>query len=139
MILGKHVLKICSKFIGEHPCQSAVSIKLPNNFIEITLRHGRRPVNLLHIFRTPFSRNTSGVLLMSVGAKEVNTIKSNPEKNQKGVSFSHIADWMSATSPKQTVLQLLTGNFPKTSFRYYRTCSNTRYWWQHSDTTCEKI
>ena len=26
------------------------------NFIEIALRHGCSPVNLLHIFRTPFSK-----------------------------------------------------------------------------------
>ena len=26
--LGKGVLKICSKFTGEHPCQSVISIKL---------------------------------------------------------------------------------------------------------------
>ena len=34
------------------------------NFIEITLRHGCSPVNLLHIFRTPFTKNTSGQLLL---------------------------------------------------------------------------
>ena len=34
------------------------------NFIEITLRHGCSPVNLLHIFRTPFFKNTSGWLLL---------------------------------------------------------------------------
>ena len=34
------------------------------NFIEMTLRHGCSPVNLLHIFRTPFPRNTSGWLLL---------------------------------------------------------------------------
>ena len=28
--------------------------------IEITFRHGCSPVNLLHILRTPFSKNTSG-------------------------------------------------------------------------------
>ena len=31
-------------------------IKLLCNFIEIALRHGCSPVNLLHIFRTPFSK-----------------------------------------------------------------------------------
>ena len=35
-----------------------------SNFIEITLRHGCSPVNLLHIFRTPFPNNTSGRLLL---------------------------------------------------------------------------
>ena len=28
MFLGKGVLKICSKFTGEHPCRSVISIKL---------------------------------------------------------------------------------------------------------------
>ena len=28
VFLGKGVLKICSKFTGEHPCRSAISIKL---------------------------------------------------------------------------------------------------------------
>ena len=36
------------------------------NFIEITLRYGCSPVNLLHIFRTLFPRNTSGWLLLNV-------------------------------------------------------------------------
>ena len=40
VFLEKGVLKICSKFTGEQPCQSVVSIKLQSNFIEITLQHG---------------------------------------------------------------------------------------------------
>ena len=42
-----------------------VLIKLLCNFIEITLRHGCSPVNVLHIFRTPLSENTSGWLLLN--------------------------------------------------------------------------
>ena len=38
--------------------------KLQSNFIEITLRHGCSPVNLLHILRTPFPKNTSGGLFL---------------------------------------------------------------------------
>ena len=34
------------------------------NFIEITLRDGSHPVNLLHFFRTPFYKNTYGGLLL---------------------------------------------------------------------------
>ena len=64
MFLRKSILKIWSKFTGEHPCRSVISIKLQSNFIEITLRHGCSPVNSLHIFRTPFPRNTSGWLLL---------------------------------------------------------------------------
>ena len=62
--LGKDVLKKCSKFTGEHPCRSVISVTLLCNFIEITLRHGFSPVNLLHIFRTPFPWNTSRWLLL---------------------------------------------------------------------------
>ena len=51
--LEKVVLNICSKFTGQHLCQSVISI----NFLDVTLCS---PVNLLHIFRTPFYNNTSG-------------------------------------------------------------------------------
>ena len=37
--------------------------------IEITLRHECSPVNLLHIFRTPFPKNTSGGLLLDIPRK----------------------------------------------------------------------
>ena len=43
VLLGKGVLNMCSKFTGEHPYQSVNHI-----------RHGCSPVNLPHIFRTPF-------------------------------------------------------------------------------------
>ena len=35
-----------------------------SNFFDIALRHGCSPVNLLHVFRTIFPRNTSGWLLV---------------------------------------------------------------------------
>ena len=64
VFLGKGVLKICSKFTGEYPCRSAISIKLLCNFVETAVRHECSPVNLLHISRTLFPRNTSGWLLL---------------------------------------------------------------------------
>ena len=45
-------------------CRTGTSIKLLYNFIEIALRHGCSPVSLLHIFRKPFPRGTSGGLLL---------------------------------------------------------------------------
>ena len=66
MFFGKGVLKICNKSTGEHPCRSTISIKLQGNFIEITLRHVCPHVNLLHIFRTPFPKSTSGRLLLNL-------------------------------------------------------------------------
>ena len=64
MFLRKDVLKICRKFTGEHFCRSMISVKLQRNFIEVTLRFGCS-LNLLHIFRTPFAKNTSGRLLLT--------------------------------------------------------------------------
>ena len=52
VFLGKGVLKICSKLTGEHSCQSEISIKLLCN---------------LHIFRTPFPKNTFSGLLLYLG------------------------------------------------------------------------
>ena len=57
VFLRKGVLKLCSKFTGEHPCRSVISI-------EITFLRGCSHVNLPHIFRTPFPKKiTRGVLL----------------------------------------------------------------------------
>ena len=66
MFLVTGVLKICSKFTKKHSSRSVISIKLQSNFIEITHRHGCSLVNLCHIFRKPFSKNTSGWLLLSL-------------------------------------------------------------------------
>ena len=65
VFLEKGVLKICSKFTEEHSYQSVISKQLPCNFIEITLCHGCSPANVLHILRTPFTKNTSGCLLQN--------------------------------------------------------------------------
>ena len=63
VFLGKGA-ETCSKFTEEYPCRSAISIKLLCSFIEISLRHGCSPVNLLHNFSTPFLKNTSKWLLL---------------------------------------------------------------------------
>ena len=62
VFLGNVVLKICSKFKGEHSCRSVILIKLL--CVAITLWRECSPVNLLHIFRITFLRNTSGGLLL---------------------------------------------------------------------------
>ena len=66
VFLRKGISIICCKFTREHPCRSAILIKLQSNFIEIALRHGCSPVNLLHIFRALFLKNTSGRLLLNL-------------------------------------------------------------------------
>ena len=64
VFVRKVVLEIRRKFTGEHPYRSVISVKLQSNFIEIAFRYGCSPVNLLHIFRTPFPKNTSEGLLL---------------------------------------------------------------------------
>ena len=78
VFLEKGVLKICNKFTGKHACQSAISIKLQSNFIEIALRHGCPPVNLLHIFRIPFSKNTSERLLLDLTTESYQSVWLKP-------------------------------------------------------------
>ena len=62
VFLGKGVVKIYSKFTGEYPLRSVISIKLLSKIIEITLWSGYSPVNLLYIFRTHFNNTTYGGL-----------------------------------------------------------------------------
>ena len=66
LFLGKGVLKICSKFTVEHPCQSVISVKLLCSSIEITLWRGCSPVKLLYISRTTFTKNNSGRLSLNI-------------------------------------------------------------------------
>ena len=64
VFFGKGVVQICSKFTGEHPYRSVISIKLQSNSIVITLRHEYSRVNVLHNFKTHFPKNTYGGLLL---------------------------------------------------------------------------
>ena len=68
---------------------------------EITLRHGCSPVNLLHIFRTPFLKNTSGRFLLILS----NWTSTNENTNNAFVNLlSQFSDFLSKTSfTKSTV------------------------------------
>ena len=71
VFLEKSVLKICSKFTGEHPCWSVISVTLLCDFIEITLRHECSPINLVLIFRIPFHKNTSQEMLLNKSSNKI--------------------------------------------------------------------
>ena len=62
--LTKRCSKNMQQIYWRTPCWSVISIKLQNNFIEISFWHRCLPVNLLHIFRIPFPKNNSGQLLL---------------------------------------------------------------------------
>ena len=76
--LGKGALKISSKFTGEHPYRSVISIKLLPN--------------LLHIFRTPFPKNTSGWLLLMNSWNKTSAIK-NAERVFDKVNIRSLFSW----------------------------------------------
>ena len=52
--------------------------KVALQLIEITLRHGCSTVYLLHIFKTPFYKNTSGGLLLNF---ELSNLSDFPNSN----------------------------------------------------------
>ena len=53
--------------------------KVASSFIEISLRDGCSPVNLMHFFKTPFPKNISGrlLLLQLQRCNSVNQIRKN--------------------------------------------------------------
>ena len=57
-------MEVILKKVVEKNLKRSSPSELLWNFIEITLRRGCSPVNLLHIFRTTFPKNTSGGLLL---------------------------------------------------------------------------
>ena len=96
----KGVQKIRSKFTGENPCRSVISVKLLYKFIEIKLRHGFSPVHLMYIFRTCFTKNTYGALLLIFLSKAtlnaVQTITCLKQLHRSGVfivNFEQVTVW----------------------------------------------
>ena len=74
-----------------------ISIKLLCNFIEIALWYGCSPVNLLHIFRTPFLKNTSGWLLLII--LEIIRNEMSSEQRKKNVNLESVASFWLTTLP----------------------------------------
>ena len=64
-VLSKRFSENMQEIYTRTPCQNMISIKLQNKFNETTFRYGCSPVNLPHIFTTPFLKNTSGRLLLN--------------------------------------------------------------------------
>ena len=67
--MRNYVLIFMTKYLSV--AMSKCDFKVLSIFIEITLWHGCSPVNLLHIFRTPFFKNTTGWLLPCYASKSV--------------------------------------------------------------------
>ena len=80
-----------------------ISINLLCNFIEITLWQVCSPVNLLHIFRPPFCKNTSGrLLLLAYPTTHLNFMK------YKTIIFSQITFLIKQIKLNKAVKELPT-------------------------------
>ena len=79
VFLENGALKIYSKFTGEYTCQSTISIKLQNWCSHL---------NLLRIFRTPFSGNIPGRMLLKLFSRGMRTDLTVSLKNKTARSNS---------------------------------------------------
>ena len=79
--------------------------ELQSNFFEITLRHVCSSVNLLHIFRTPFHKNISGGLLLSIDRKGTLTWKGL--NWVKGITTMYEIDTSSYIDIRKTLMTLM--------------------------------
>ena len=78
VFFGKGVLKICNKFTREQPCRQLYWNRTST---------WCSPVNLMHIFRTPYPKNTSEGLLRSSASKAPPTLHSCHVSVQKRSKF----------------------------------------------------
>ena len=111
------------------------------NFIETALRHGCSPVNLLHIFRTPFPKNTSGWLLLKLdiffSGKQQGSIRTDlkisyplpflhggNDFQSSYITFDIFNNWTffgtSVLATTLTLIELITNN---------RRCFSARFFW----------
>ena len=87
-IMENFILQIvdCKKnLLFQATKRKSVFIHCFNNFIEIALRHGCSPVNLLHIFRMSFYKNTYVVLLLKIESLHFNRNISELEQGRAKV------------------------------------------------------
>ena len=108
VFLWKSVQKICSRFTGKCPCRNVISIKLLCNFIEITPRHGWSPVNLIHIFKTPFPKNTVLSCCLYVGNVALN--------GGSGQLLEYLVSWVCFSYSLKVIVNILLFQSPLMRF-----------------------
>ena len=64
--------------------------KVASNFIEIALRHGCSPVNLLHIFRTPLSKEHLWVAAFAVVINQIQFTIFIPTRTVTVIDYSDV-------------------------------------------------
>lgn len=91
------VLQTWTIFTGEHPCTSAISMKLHNNLIEITLLQWSSPVKLLHSCRQLFRRTPLGDCFCKSNKSiklKINKYQLNYKRLHSKILFSLCLHWI---------------------------------------------
>ena len=91
------------------------------NFIEIALRHGCSPVNLLHIFRTSFPKKISGGLLLTMRIIGSKLLRDKPKPLLKKKPYPNIF-YSPETQFKKTFKILTVLPCHKNSFKTIEDC-----------------
>ena len=132
VFFGKVVVKICSKFTGEHPCRSAISIKL---LCTLAWVYGCSPVNFCIfseklLLRIPldgcFCRLLQFISILNIGSTQ--TCIWDSVKIQNGVTFPDIVNsfWALTIFAKSSIVDVV--NMPLV-LQFYRTsCCIKQFW-----------
>ena len=90
----------------EHPRRSVISIKLFYTLLLIiTICHGCSPVDLQHIYRAPFSKNTSrGLLLYNLSVAASLLYSQNADLQLSNSSFGNYILWQGINSHGEFIL-----------------------------------
>ena len=94
-------------------------------FIEIALRHGCSPVNLLRILRTPFLKNTSGRLLLFIIFDKVKFSTHMINSTRDKIEFSCFKCFMSII----LLVFALAAAPSKFRFAHLETKWSISFWW----------
>ena len=112
LFLQRGVLKICCKYTGKHPCGS------------VALLHGCAAVNLLHIFKTLFYKNTSGGMLLKC-SKQYSGYSQQYSKHYRSFNIHNNIQILIFTEMLQEILNLLR-------YCYFTAIQTTTSWYIHT-------
>ena len=96
-------------------------------FIEIILPHGCSPVNLQHIFRTPFPQNTSGRLLLRINYRLPEATIDTLESWTKPFKTEIIPVIRIVSPMKYSVQNCIL--LPRNQETYWKSWIHTKYFW----------
>ena len=129
VLLGKSVLKMCSKLVGEHPCQSVISIKSEFS-VRMRDKTEQRKSEYRHFSRSDDFINTFKLIW----------IEAESSCSPKWLDLTMISSWVTCKLGFNWCLLPMLMSF---KFRSYNTCwkgvtnfyqGNMNFsWWRHEN------